>query len=183
MATPRSRRAVLAAGVGTVGVLALSGCTSGSDQPAPPTPSRPSADEVARRTVATTEQALLATTRLLSSTLPAGPVAVRRVADVAAAAHAAHVTAMLEGLPEPSASSGSGSGSVSGSPGASTSNGQATPGSPAPPTATSLATAQAAAATAYQALLGPVTGPLARLIASVAASDAALASALRGAAG
>ena len=181
MATPRSRRAVLAAGFGAVGAVALSGCTSGSDQPAPPTPSRPSADEVARRTVATTEQALLATTRLLSSNLPAGRVAVRRVADLAAAAHAAHVTAMLQGLPQPSASSGSGSGSASS--GASTATGQATPGTPVPPTTTSLATAQAAAATAYQALLGPVTGPLARLIASVAASDAALASALRGAAG
>jgi hypothetical protein len=175
-ASPVTRRTALAAGVGTVGAIALAGCTSGSDTPGPSTPARPSADEVARRAAAGQEEALAAQSRLLATSLSAGRPVLAAV-DLAAAAHAAHATALLAGLPGPGASRPA----TSGSPTA-TAGGTSTPTAAVPPTPSQLAAAQLAAAAQYQAALGPLSGPVARLIASVAASDASLAAAVHAAA-
>lgn len=85
----------------------------------------------------------------------------------AATAHAAHSTALLEGLSAgPSATS-------------STATGPPAVGSTALAAAANLVQAQTTAATSHQGAMDQVSGTLARLLGSVAASDLAFASVLR----
>lgn len=156
--TALSRRRLLQGAllVGVAGTGAgLAGCT-GSPASAPP-----SREETARRSAAATESGLQ---RQATAVAKANPGVAAAAMD-AAAAHAAHAAALLDGLPTPSPAA------------------TATPsaGSAAPVVATpaALARAQDAAATAHLVALRPLDGPTARLLASVGASDAAFAAVIR----
>lgn len=165
-----SRRSVLAAGLvvaasGAPGALA--GCTAGSTTiaPGPTSGPKPGADETARRVAAATERLVAQMATAIATRYAANKSFAARCQD-AATAHAAHSTALLEGLSAgPSATS-----SATGPPAI---------GSTALTAAANLVQAQTTAATSHQGAMDQVSGDLARLLASVAASDLAFASVLR----
>jgi hypothetical protein len=172
---------------GAGGALSLTGCTSGSNGPAPSGSATPDADDRARLAAARIELVLAAQASALAGR-PGTSRALAAAAGVATAAHTAHVAALLEGVARQLTAAASTSSRSSASSASSPSSASSAPTGPAgstgaPVTAAGLVRAEDAAVAAHQGALGPVSGPLARLVASVAASDAALAAVLRGAGG
>jgi hypothetical protein len=151
------RRAVLGAGAAVAAGLALAACT-GPSGPTTPTGAGRDPDAAARLRAAGTEQRLVASATAVG-VHSRGAVGAR--ARAAAAAHRAHVVALLGGLATPSPSP--------------------TATATGPTGAHELAAAQARAAASYQAMLAGLGSRTAELLASVAGSDLAHAAAMRAA--